>query len=252
VKSRYAYVFYATDDAYGVAVLVFVRLLRQLGIDTKTDVLVFHLPLAEPIVARMDELGIERREVPGSGRRSGYFRDSIVKLRIFELTEYDRVVYLDADALPLRNLDFLFTLPLSEPVAAPAAYWLPQPFSTTALLVVEPSEAISSRMRPHLEKPSSLWHDMDIVNRELAGELHRLPSGVFSLNSEWEDVDRGGFFDDPVEAYSQVAVVHFTALGKPWSYAVDEVRSLRPRAHEIFVELWTTWRRTRTEVLAGR
>lgn len=252
MKSRHAYVFYATDDAYGVAVLVFVRRLRELGVAPDADVLVLHLPLSRPVVARMDALGIQRREVPVVGRQGGYFKDSLVKLRIFELTEYDRVVYLDADALPLRNLDFLFALPFADSVAAPSAYWLPQPFWTTAMLVVRPSEAIWTRMRRHLESPSARWHDMDIVNRELAGEVHPLPSGVFGLNSEWEDVNRRGFFGDPIEAYGRVAVVHFTALGKPWSYTVDEVRSLRPHAHEIFVELWATWRRTREEILAGR
>jgi alpha-N-acetylglucosamine transferase len=252
VRSRHAYVFYATDDAYGVAVLVFVRRLRQLGLAADADVLVLHLPLSPPVVARMDELGIQRREVTGFRQRGGYFKDSLVKLRIFELTEYDRVVYLDADALPLRNLDFLSTLPFNDPVAAPSAYWLPQPFWTTALLVVQPSEAIWNRIGPHLERPSARWHDMDIVNRELAGEVHPLPSGVFSLNSEWEDVNRRGYFGDPVETYGRVAVVHFTALGKPWSYSDDEVRSLRPDAHEIFVELWATWRKTRAEILAGR
>ena len=44
-KNRHAYVFYATNDTYAIAVLVFVRLLRQLGVRDDTDLVVLHLRL---------------------------------------------------------------------------------------------------------------------------------------------------------------------------------------------------------------
>lgn len=37
-------------------------------------------------------------------------------------------------------------------------------------------------------------------------------------------------------------VVHFTALGKPWSFTVEEVRFKRPQAHWVFAEMFGEWR----------
>jgi len=42
---RRAYVFYATDRTYAIAVLVFVKRLRQLGIGAGIEVVAPHLPL---------------------------------------------------------------------------------------------------------------------------------------------------------------------------------------------------------------
>ncbi len=63
---------------------------------------------------------------------------SITKLRFFELIQYRRLIYFDADGLVMRSMDHLFSLP-SAPVAMPRAYWLSQPAMCNALAVIEPS-----------------------------------------------------------------------------------------------------------------
>jgi FkbM family methyltransferase len=251
-RNRYAYVFYATNDTYAIAVLVFVRLLRRLGIRDDVDIVVLHLRLSRSIVAKMRKLGMVTLMVPELGRgHHRHYKDCFVKLRSFQLSDYDRVVYVDADAVPLKSLDDLLALPFDGAVAAPSAYWLPQPSWTSALMVVRPSRAHWNRVKRSLALASEKRsNDMDFVNREFGAEIRTLPRDVFCLNSEWEDVDQPTFFGDFVETYSNVSVVHFTALGKPWSYSLDEVRQLRPNAHPSFYELWDTWRRARDEVLS--
>ncbi len=248
---RWAYVFYATNREYAIAVLVFVRLLRQLGIRDDADVVVLHLPLSGRIIARMRDLGISTVPVPKLRYvNHRYYRHCLVKLRIFQLFEYERVVFVDADAMPLKSLDDLLTLPFEGPVAAPSAYWLPQPFWTSALLVARPSAANWERVSRHFDSASARrFYDMDIINSEFRSEIHTLPERVFCLNSEWEDVNRWGFFGDFDDTYSRVSVVHFSAVGKPWSYSLKDVRRVRPKAHPIFYELWETWRKTRDEIL---
>ena len=175
---RRAYVFYATNDLYAVAVLVFVRLLRGLGIPGGTDVVVLHLPLSEYLLARMHSMQIVTRLVPAPRFvRDRYCRHCLVKLRVFGLTEYDQVVYVDADAIPLRPLEHLFEIALAERLAAPSAYWLPQPFWASYLLVVRPSAELWSRVQRHLASASERpLHDMDIVNIEFGREIHTLPA----------------------------------------------------------------------------
>jgi hypothetical protein len=253
-KNRYAYAFYATDHAYAIAVLVFVRLLQRLGVRHDADLLLLHLPLPRQLLTKIRDLGMltaEAPELPYIGYP--YYRHCLVKLHIFQLTQYDRVVFVDADAIPLKRLDDLFAFTFDEPVAAPSAYWMPQPYWCSGLLVVRPSVVNWGRVTRHFISASAGGiFDMEIINTEFGSEICTLPASVFCLNSEWEDAERPGFFGAFDETYSRVSVVHFTALGKPWFYSTDRVRRLRPKAHPIFYELWEAWRRTRDELFRAR
>lgn len=242
--------FYATSRVHAIAVMVFVHLLRRLGIRSDIDLVVLHLPLPRRLVAKMREMGMLTALVPELRFiHHRYYRHCLIKLRIFQLVEFERVVYVDADALPLKKLDGLLTMSFEGPVAAPAAYWLPQPFWTSALLVVRPSMASWERVSRHFASASrNNLFDMDIMNSEFGAEIHTLPAGVFCLNSEWENLNQPGFFGDFADTYSRASVVHFSALGKPWRYSLAGVRRKRPRAHPIFYELWETWRNARDEI----
>jgi len=144
--------------------------------------------------------------------------------------------------MPLQSLDHLFTLSFREQMAAPRAYWLPQPFVTSLLLVVAPSPGMWNRVERHFGTAYENKHyDMDIINLEFGEETFYLPDEYACLNSEWEDVERPFHFGDPEDSYERIQVVHFTALGKPWWYHPDTVRRLRPRAHPIFYDLWERW-----------
>ena len=250
-RNRLAFVFYATDENYAVAVMVFVHLLRDLGIRHDADVVLLHLPLRPKVTKKIRRMGITTRLIETVQTVENWgFRHCLVKLRVLELAEYERVVYADADALPLKNLDYLLSLPVSGPVAAPRAYWLPQPYWTSALFVAQPSLAAWTRVNRHFATASQRdYFDMEIINCEFANEIQSLPATVFCLNSEWEDTNGFSFFIDPVEAYSSVSLVHFTALGKPWRYSTAEARRLRPNAYPLFYDLWDKWRTTRELIL---
>lgn len=47
---------------------------------------------------------------------------------------------------------------------------------------------------------------------------------------------------------SEVSVLHFSALGKPWSYTVADVHTSRPGAHPVFAEQFKIWRETALNV----
>ena len=64
--------------------------------------------------------------------------ESLTKLKIFELTQYSRLLYFDVDGLVMRNMNHLFRLP-AAPVAMPRAYWLDQPFASDQIAVIVPS-----------------------------------------------------------------------------------------------------------------
>lgn len=269
--NRLAFVFYATDETYAAAALVFVHLLRELGMRDDADIIVLHLPLASWIVEKMKSMGIKSRphfpldsgmtekmrQMGVSSRLFGtapnvkkdFYRHCFLKLKCLQLVEYDRILFIDADSIPLKNLDGLLSLPFSEPIAAPRAYWLKQPFWTSALFLARPSNESYARAERHIETANGRdYYDMDILNREFSNEIHSLPETLFCLNSEWIDGNRPGHLADPVEAYDRVSVVHFTAVGKPWQYTTEEVRRRKPNAHPVLFDLWDQWRRAREAI----
>ena len=251
-RTRRAYAFYATDAEHALAVLVFAQQLRRLGAGRGVEMVVLHLWLPEPMIAALQASGVRTREVaPLGDPLGGYYRHALLKLRVLALDEYRRVVFADVDALPVRGLDFLFDLPLRGAVAAPPAYWLPGDVVTSALFVAEPSAALWRRVEARVQSlpPQSASYDMDILNEELGGEIERLSAGLLCLDSEWEDAGREGAFAACAAPYRGAAVVHFTALGKPWSYSPEETRRLRPRARPTFHALRDAWWKGREEVL---
>jgi hypothetical protein len=92
------------------------------------------------------------------------------------------------------------------------------------------------------------FYDMDIVNEEFRNEIRTLPADVACLNSEWEDAERAGALGDFDVTFANIAVVHFSALGKPWSYSPKQARRLRASAHPAFHRLWDIWWSARDEV----
>ena len=249
-KNRLAFVFYSTNERYATAALVFVHLLCMLGIRSDADVVLLHFPLPPSMLDIAHKMGMITR--PVAGFRSvpkNHYRHCYVKLRVLGLSEYERILFADADAIPLKSLDPLLSIEMKNPIAAPLAYWLPQPFWTSALFVAQPSRALWRRVRPHIAGADrSGLYDMDILNKEFAGEIDTLPPETFSLNSEWEQQDRPGWLGDPQQAFRQISLVHFSALGKPWFYSTPEAKIRRQQAHPEFFELWDRWRQAREAV----
>jgi alpha-N-acetylglucosamine transferase len=240
---RFAYAFYATDDQYAVAVLVAAKLIRQFSSRQDIDFVVLHLNVSGYLLAMMRGISMITKSVEALPPvYHDYYRHCLLKLRTMQLLQYDRVVFLDSDAIPLKSLDSLFELPFTGSVAAPTAYWLRQPFVTTLLLVIKPSSLVWNRVVRHFDTAYEMnYYDMDIVNVEFRDEMCYLPATVACLNSEWEPADGPFYFGDPEKRFREVKVVHFTALGKPWFYEPTEVKQLRPSAHPRFYWLWERW-----------
>jgi hypothetical protein len=74
---------------------------------------------------------------------------------------------------------------------------------------------------------------------DAAGEaLNKFPPG----DAADEDLER---------LWGQAQVLHFTAVGKPWSYKTGDVKLMRPYAHEIFFRSWGVWRTEAKELCNG-
>ncbi|KAG2350820.1 nucleotide-diphospho-sugar transferase [Suillus weaverae] len=133
----------------------------------------------------------------------------LTKLHVFRLAQYSKVIFLDADVLPLRPLSHLFHLD-HEFSAVPDVGW-PDIFNS-GVMVLSPGEDKFTELQ-ELLKTNGSWDggDQGILNEWRGGNWNRLsftynttPTAAYTYAPAYE---RFG---------SQISVVHFIGPNKPW------------------------------------
>ncbi|PFH54887.1 glycosyltransferase family 8 protein [Amanita thiersii Skay4041] len=133
----------------------------------------------------------------------------LTKLHIFRLTQFAKIIFLDADVLPLRPLSHLFALP-HDFAAVPDVGW-PDIFNS-GVLVFNPGEDKFNEVM-HLLNTKGSWDggDQGILNEWRGNNWHRLsfiynttPTAAYTYAPAYE---RFG---------SQISAVHFIGPNKPW------------------------------------
>lgn len=192
LMARRAIAFYAARDEYMCSTIINVARLEWLGTDPSIDRIVI-IPKTytpkERHLAALKACSVHIVEAPAltgpDNDTELFYRDCMAKLFIFSLADYQRIVYMDADSIVRRNLDWMFDLPEVD-VAAPRAYWIDpgrprdgcedkdphvghlpyvglQMKFTSALMVIMPSERTWMRLRNKyfpVDGPARLAHGM--------------------------------------------------------------------------------------------
>ena len=119
----FAYLSVCTNVKTLTAVLVQMALLKKFESRHPYVVLVSEkLPTwaKEVLLARGAELFVGKavpyRFIGAPAYARGKWREAVVKLRMFQLTQYEKIVFLDADVLVQANVDDLFDLALSDEI----------------------------------------------------------------------------------------------------------------------------------------
>ena len=133
--SRYAFVTLVTNADYAMGATALARSIRMTG--TKADIVVLHtggvdqsalmpltqfgcrlvatelLPLSDAFNERHARKAIHSAAPFTKGRKPDFHSplDNFCKLRLWQLTGYDRCIFIDADALVLKNIDRYFGYP---------------------------------------------------------------------------------------------------------------------------------------------
>lgn len=242
---KYAYVFYATDDQYALSSLVAVLQLKRLKAPENIAFVLLHLNVSEKILAlfkRFNVIAIRCKPLPYLS--CNYYRHCLIKLNVLSLTQYERVLFLDADAMPMQTMEELFTFEFDERIAAPRCWWQNRG-ATSALLLVKPCLELMSRVIKYFPTADQdRFFDMDIINEEFLyrnAHLHLLDPRYGCLNSVWEQRQASCFFGDQDQCISRMKFIHYTGLGKPWNYTAQRSMQERPYAHPYFHELFDLW-----------
>lgn len=253
MSSRTAYATLVTNADYATGATALVRSLVLTG--TKADILVMHtggvgesdlaplaalgarlvpvdlLPTSEAFDARHARARIHSDTPFTKGTKPAFHTplDNFAKLRLWELEEYDRIVFVDADAIVVRNIDRLFAYP--EFSAAPNVYESLADFRrlNSGVFVAAPSRATFGSMMERLDAPGVTWPRTDqTFLQAFFPDWHGLPVFFNMLQYVWFNLP--GLWD-----WNSVHVVHYQ-YEKPWEEGHARAEKLAP-----LIALWRAY-----------
>ena len=245
---RAAFATLVTNSDYALGALVLARSLRRAGTQHPMVVLatrgagaleqlaaegcrvleVDQLPLSEAFRERHSRQA-QHAAAPFTKGGKPLFHDPLdnfCKLRIWELEEFERVVFLDADTVVVRSIDKLFGYP--EFSAAPNLYesLIDMHRMNSGVFVAQPDRATFDDMLERLDAPGKFWKRTDQTFLEAYfPDWHGLPY-VFN-------VLQYVYFNLPeLWVWKSIRVVHYQ-YEKPWEHGHARTSQLRP-----LIDLW--------------
>lgn len=143
------------------------------------------------------------------------FRNTFTKLNAWSLTEFDKIVVLDADTIVIKNIDDLFARPA---IAAAPDFLLPDRFNS-GVMVIEPNQQVFEEMLHALFTSGSYdGGDQGFLNTfypdwYVGPAEHRLPAGYNLHQFIYQFLRAHPYLLQQVER--EARVVHYT-VQKPW------------------------------------
>ncbi|KAJ8769105.1 hypothetical protein K2173_000880 [Erythroxylum novogranatense] len=134
------------------------------------------------------------------------------KFRLWQLTDYDKIIFIDADLLILRNIDFLFGMPEISATGNNGTLF------NSGVMIIEPSNCTFNLLMEHINEIESYnGGDQGYLN-EIFTWWHRIPKHINFLKHFWigdeEEVKQKKtqlFGAEPPILY----VLHYLGV-KPW------------------------------------
>ena len=152
--------------------------------------------------------------------------DNFCKLALWRLTEYERVVFLDADTLVVKNIDKLFGYP--EFSAAPNLYETLADMHrlNSGVFVAQPNGATYSSMVDRLDAPGVFWRRTDqTFLQTYFPDWHGLPYTYNALQYLYFNLPK-------LWHWPSIKVVHYQ-YEKPWQQDHGKAHLLGP-----LIDLW--------------
>ncbi|KAK9080198.1 hypothetical protein SSX86_001873 [Deinandra increscens subsp. villosa] len=213
-REAYATVLHSSESYVCGAIMLAQSLLKTgtqrdliLLIDTSISVAKRHALAAAGWTIRI----IERIRNPRAEKDS-YNEYNYSKFRLWQLTDYDKIIFIDSDIIVLRNLDLVFSFPQMSAVGNDNSIF------NSGIMVIEPSNCTFTHfMQQTKEIVSYNGGDQGFLN-EIFVYWHRLPRRVNFLKNFWSNttvetsMKNQLFGADPPKLYA----IHYLGL-KPWA-----------------------------------
>jgi alpha-N-acetylglucosamine transferase len=187
-----------------------------------------HLPVSEALRERHARAALHAASPFTKGNKPDFHQPwhNFTKLRLWELTDYRRVVFVDADAVVLRPIDRLFDYP--EFSAAPNLYESLADFHrlNSGVFVARPDAATLDAMLARLDAPDAYWRRTDQTFLETVfPDWHGLPWTYNVLQYVWFNLPE-------LWHWPSLRVLHYQ-YEKPWQADHPKREALGP-----LIDLW--------------
>lgn len=220
-KPRFTYATMITSDSFMPGLQCMVYSLQKTG--TKIPICVLVTSQVSKITqAKIKTLGIKPVLVEAIANPNlevhvpGWVNSGYTKLHIWNLIDFDKVVYVDADTIVLESVDELFERP--TPAAAPDTF--PPDKFNAGVMVIRPSKARFDDMMTKIGiLPSYDTGDTGFLNSYFSDWYtmpagHRLPFGYNALRTMfWLTAPTTkGYWN----AVKPLKIIHYCSSPKPW------------------------------------
>ena len=250
---KYSFITYLGTDNFLPGILTLNASLKKYNKTYDLVVLVSDL-VSDRIVSLLDSKKLKYKLIEqiknpqelGSDERN--FKYMYTKLRIFEMFEFDKVVYLDADMLVCNNIEELFSHPHLSAVIAGGLH--PSNSSwhelNAGLLVIEPDKALFENLYSliaHL--PSNDGSDQGFLhtfyrdwpsNKKLQLD-HRFNVPAVYID-EYSSLHHYKFSYKRRSLTTNIAVIHYWGRYKPWDINIRQLKRTNASKLEQSLILW--------------
>ncbi|KAL5992794.1 hypothetical protein ACLOJK_013713 [Asimina triloba] len=250
-REAYATVIHSSE-AYVCGAITLAQSLLRTG--TKRDlVILLDRSISEPTREALAQAGWQIREIERirnpKAENNTYNEYNYSKFRLWQLVDYDRIIFIDADIVVLRNLDILFNFPQMSAAGNDGMIF------NSGIMVLEPSNRTFQHMMDQRDEVVSYnGGDQGFLN-EIFVWWHRLPRRVNFLKNFWSNTSAEKsmknqlFGSDPPELYT----IHYIGL-KPWNCYRDydcnwDIGDQRVYASDIAHATWWKLHDTMNETL---
>lgn len=166
---------------------------------------------------------IDSNENHGDSR----FNHTFDKLLIFELTQFEKIVYIDADMYILRNIDCLFNYPHMSATVAGKSYpgnesWIDL---NSGCMTIIPQKGIIEQFQkyiPLLINIKKTCGDQDVL-QSFYPEWPKHPElnfgekyGILAPYAKYYEKNLGYHYTQKVDDAKSIAILHFIGEKKPW------------------------------------
>lgn len=185
-------------------------------------------------------INVKRRDSPTMPPFNKW-RATYTKLEIFKLTNYDKIVYLDADMIVLKNIDHLFDKPHMSAVAAGCWSKKMKKFNfNSGLLVIKPCLKEYNSLIEISEKYGNICSgDQDVMQKYFitwpSDEHLHLDHAYNIFASQLCYTKTKYYFFEPKKNLNPVYIIHYICP-KPWD---DKDKHLIKDDVKFLYDRWT-------------